>query len=115
MCKATRGLSSLRRRRPDQGAPGQPRRLLDKRIVTIDPVMFCKSTHRLFHTPGKGEQIDGRRARETLRITHATAAKLSDTAFRYAAVVYGAIRPRSRPLASARPMSFMPLPDLAPE
>lgn len=70
--------------RPIKAFPNTPRRLLDERAASIDMVILRESTEGLFYTHGKGEVIDDREARETLRITRATTEKLCDTAFRIA-------------------------------
>ena len=70
--------------RPVKAYPNTPRRLLDERASGIDLVVLRESTEGLFFTHGRGEVIDDREARETLRITRATTEKLCDTAFEIA-------------------------------
>jgi 3-isopropylmalate dehydrogenase len=70
--------------RPIKAFPHTPRRLLDERAAQIDLVVLRESTEGLFYTHGRGEVIEDREARETLRITRATTEKLCDAAFRIA-------------------------------
>jgi 3-isopropylmalate dehydrogenase len=70
--------------RPVKAFPHTPRRLLDERAAQIDLIVLRESTEGLFYTHGRGEVIEDREARETLRITRATTEKLCDAAFRIA-------------------------------
>jgi 3-isopropylmalate dehydrogenase len=70
--------------RPAKAYPNIPPRLADPRAADIDLVVLRESTEGLFYSHGRGELIDDREARETLRITRATTEKLHDFAFHLA-------------------------------
>ncbi len=70
--------------RPIKAYPNIPQRLADERAASIDLIILRESTEGLFYTQGRGEVIDDREARETLRITRTTSEKLFDFAFHLA-------------------------------
>jgi 3-isopropylmalate dehydrogenase len=71
--------------RPAKAYPNITPKLADPRAAEIDLIILRESTEGLFYSYGRGEVIDDREARETLRITRATTEKLHDLAFRLAA------------------------------
>jgi 3-isopropylmalate dehydrogenase len=73
--------------RPVRAYPNAPQRLADPRAADIDLVILRESTEGLFYSAavhGRGEVIDDREARDTLRITRATTEKLHRFGFRLA-------------------------------
>lgn len=70
--------------RPVRVIPGVKTPLADPRAATIDLVILRESTEGLFWSRGRGEVLDDAEARDTLVITRATTARLSDFAFRLA-------------------------------
>ncbi|GAB4240239.1 MAG: isocitrate/isopropylmalate dehydrogenase family protein [Methyloligellaceae bacterium] len=67
--------------RPVKAYPNTRLYLADPRAAQIDLVILRESTEGLFYTHGRGEIIDDREARETLRISRETSERLFDFAF----------------------------------
>lgn len=67
--------------RPVKAYPNTRLYLADPRAAGIDLVILRESTEGLFYSHGRGEVIDDREARETLRITRDTSEHLFDFAF----------------------------------
>jgi len=67
--------------RPVRVIPGVRTPLADPRAALIDLVILRESTEGLFWSRGRGEVLNDAEARDTLVITRATTARLSDFAF----------------------------------
>ncbi|WP_333671403.1 isocitrate/isopropylmalate dehydrogenase family protein [Elioraea tepidiphila] len=67
--------------RPVRVIPGVRTPLADPRAAAIDLVILRESTEGLFWSRGRGEVLNDAEARDTLVITRATTARLSDFAF----------------------------------
>jgi 3-isopropylmalate dehydrogenase len=67
--------------RPVRVIPGVRTPLADPRAASIDLVILRESTEGLFWSRGRGEVLNDAEARDTLVITRATTARLSDFAF----------------------------------
>ncbi|WP_439578986.1 isocitrate/isopropylmalate dehydrogenase family protein [Elioraea sp.] len=67
--------------RPVRVIPGVQIPLADPRAAAIDLVILRESTEGLFWSRGRGEVLNDAEARDTLVITRATTARLSDFAF----------------------------------
>ncbi|MBH5397800.1 isocitrate/isopropylmalate dehydrogenase family protein [Bradyrhizobium sp. CNPSo 4010] len=70
--------------RPIRWFPGLPNVLSDPRARDIDFVLIREQTEGLFYARGKGELIDDRDAYDTMHISRAGTARVSDFAFRVA-------------------------------
>lgn len=70
--------------RPIRWFPGLPRVLADERARGIDFVLVREQTEGLFYARGRGEVIDDREALDTMKITRAGTARVSEFAFRLA-------------------------------
>ena len=67
--------------RPIKAYANTPQRLADPRAANIDLVVLRESTEGLFYSVGRGEVIDDREARDTLRSSRETTEQLHDFAF----------------------------------
>jgi 3-isopropylmalate dehydrogenase len=70
--------------RPIRWFPGLPRILADERARGIDFVLVREQTEGLFYARGRGEVIEDREAYDTMQITRAGTARVSEFAFRLA-------------------------------
>jgi 3-isopropylmalate dehydrogenase len=70
--------------RPIRWFPGLPRVLADERAQGIDFVLVREQTEGLFFARGRGKVIDDREACDTMQITRAGTARVSEFAFRIA-------------------------------
>ena len=70
--------------RPIRWFPGLPRILADERAQRIDFVLVREQTEGLFYARGRGEVIEDREAYDTMQITRAGTARVSEFAFRIA-------------------------------
>lgn len=70
--------------RPIRWFPGLPRVLADERARGIDFVLVREQTEGLFYARGRGEVIEDREALDTMKITRAGTARVSEFAFRLA-------------------------------
>jgi 3-isopropylmalate dehydrogenase len=79
--------------RPIRWFPGLPRVLSDARAQSIDFVLIREQTEGLFYSRGRGRVEDGHTAWDTMRITRAGSARISQFAFNLAAKRKAAGRP----------------------
>jgi 3-isopropylmalate dehydrogenase len=79
--------------RPIRWFPGLPRVLTDPRAQAIDFVLLREQTEGLFYSRGRGRIEDGHTAWDTMRITRAGSARISEFAFGLAAQRRAAGRP----------------------
>jgi len=70
--------------RPIRWFPGLPRVLADERAQKIDFVLVREQTEGLFYARGRGKVVDDREAYDTMQITRAGTARVSEFAFRIA-------------------------------
>ena len=70
--------------RPIRWFPGLPRILADERARGIDFVLVREQTEGLFYARGRGEVMADREAYDTMQITRAGTARVSEFAFRIA-------------------------------
>jgi 3-isopropylmalate dehydrogenase len=70
--------------RPIRWFPGLPKVLTDKRAQGIDFVLVREQTEGLFYARGRGTVTDDQEAFDTMRITRAGTARVSEFAFRRA-------------------------------
>ena len=71
--------------RPIRRFPGLPQVLTDERAKAIDFVLIREQTEGLFYARGRGRMVGEEEAYDTIQITGAGTARVSDFAFRLAA------------------------------
>jgi 3-isopropylmalate dehydrogenase len=70
--------------RPIRWFPGLPRILADERARQIDFVLVREQTEGLFYARGRGKVLDDREAYDTMQITRAGTARVTDFSFKLA-------------------------------